>query len=77
MANNPFEQLNVFLNGGGSPQQIVSMMMQNNPKFNGIMEQINNMANGRSYQELAMQLAKQKGLDINQIQGLVKRMQGK
>lgn len=77
MPNNPFDMLSMFMNKGGNPQQILPMLMQKNPKFNEVMGQINNMAGGRSYQELAMQLAKQRGIDPNQITSLVNRMQGK
>lgn len=77
MANNPFDMLNMFMNRGGNPQQILPMLAQKNPKFNEVMSQINNMSNGGNYQELAMQLAKQRGIDPNQLISLVKRMQGK
>ena len=76
MANSPFDSINRFMGRGGNPQQILPMLMQKNPRFNQVMAQIDNMAQGRGYKDLALQLAKQKGIDVGQVQDLVNRMQG-
>ena len=75
--NNPIDALNSFINGGGSPQQAMELFMKQNPKASQIMTQINNMKGNQSLEEFALQVAKQKGIDINQIKNLAKRMGAK
>lgn len=77
ISNNPFNNMINFLNGGGNPQQIISMFFNKNPNMNKMMQQMQNMANGRSAKQFAMDLAKQQGLDINQMEELARRLGAK
>lgn len=69
--DNPLNGLMNFINGGGSPQQIMHMMQQN-PNFNAMMQQI--QSTGKSPKELVMQVAKERGIDPSQIQQFVNKM---
>ena len=75
--NNPFSDILKFLNGGGNPQQVFNMFMSKNPNMNKMMQQMQNIANGRSAKQFAMDLAKQQGLDINQMEELARRLGAK
>lgn len=59
-------------NSNRNPQQIMQMIMQNNPQFRQMMEQVKNMAQGRTPQEFIGQIAKQNGVDQNRIDQLMK-----
>lgn len=62
--NNPMNALFQMLgNGGGNPQQMVQMLMQRNPKFQQIMNQVKN--SGMTTEQYARQYAKQNGIDID------------
>lgn len=68
MANNINQSLQTIIqlaNTGRTPQQVMQMLMQRNPNANVMMNQIKNMANGRSLPEFIMDYAKQKGVDQN------------
>lgn len=75
--SNPIEALNTFMNNGGNPQQAMQMLMQRNPKVNRIMTQVNNMRGKQSLEEFALQGAKQRGFDVDQIKNLAKKMGAK
>lgn len=68
MANNINQSLQTIIqwaNTGRTPQQVMQVLMQRNPNANLMMNQIKNMANGRSLPEFIMDYAKQKGVDQN------------
>lgn len=69
--NNPLNELMNFINGGGNPQQIIQMMQQN-PNFNAMMQQI--QSTGKSPKELVMQVAKERGIDQSQIEQFINKM---
>ena len=48
---------------GKSPQQVMQMMMQNNPQARQTLVQLQNMAQGRNPRDFIMDLAKQNGVD--------------
>jgi hemoglobin-like flavoprotein len=75
--NNPIEALNTFVNNGGNPQQMLQMMLQKNPNVNKMMNQLNNMRGNQSLEQFALQAAKERGLDIEQIKNLAQRMNAK
>lgn len=75
--NNPFANMLSFINGGGNPQQVMQMLMSKNPNFNTTMQQLKNMANGKSPKEFAMQLVRQNGFDENQAMELAKKLGAK
>ena len=57
--NSRIRAINSLKSQGRNPQQIMQMLMQQNPQVN----QMKNMANGRSPRDFIMQLAKQNGAD--------------
>lgn len=68
MVNNINQSLQTIIqlaNTGKNPQQVMQMFMQKNPNVNVMMNQIKNMANGRSLPEFIMDYATQKGVDPN------------
>lgn len=70
----PLDGLMQFLNGGGDPQKLVEQILQQNPQARQFMQQIKNTANGRSPKEMALQLAKQKGIDPDQLTQMVDKV---
>lgn len=72
--NNPINMIMQMLNNGGNPQQIMQQIMQKNPQAGQMLTQMKNMAGGKSPKEFAMQLAKQNGVDPNQLMEVAKRM---
>ena len=64
--NNPFVMLAQLVQSGGNPTAIISRMAQQNPQIAQSMQ----MLSGRRPQELqqiAQNLAQQKGLDLNAV----------
>lgn len=60
--NNPMQMLSMM--HGGNPQQILQQMMQQDPRVGQAMQ----MIQGKSPQELqqmAMNVAKERGIDLN------------
>ena len=68
--NNPINAMLNFLNNGGNKEQIFNQFLKNNPQLN----MLQNMQNPK---EMVMQLAKQKGIDINQIEELARKLGAK
>ena len=81
MANNngqnPIQMLMQFMNGGGTPEQVMQMIMQRNPNIQQTMTQFKNMSNGKSPREMVMQLAKQQGIDTKQVEEWARRLGAK
>ena len=60
---NPFFQLvKQIKSGNANPQAIVQMLVQNNPQ---VAQMIDQMRGKISYQDLAMNIMKQRGIDPN------------
>ena len=60
---NPFFQLVKQIRSGQSnPQAVVQMLVQNNPQ---VAQMIDQMRGKMSYQDLAMNIMKQRGIDPN------------
>lgn len=70
----PLDGLMQFLNGGGDPQKLVEQVLQENPQARQFMQQMKNTTNGRSPKEMALQLAKQRGIDPDQLVQMVNKM---
>lgn len=68
--NNPINDMLNFLNNGGNKEQILNQILANNPHLK-TMQAIQNP------KEMVMQLAKQKGIDINQIEELARKLGAK
>lgn len=69
--NNPINNLLSFINSGGNPQQLMQQLQQN-PQANALIQQL--QSTGRSPKDLVMEVARQRGIDPNQINQLVSRM---
>ena len=57
-------------NAGQNPQAIMQMLIQRNPQYSQMMTQIRNMSQGRSTKEFVMQLARQNGVNEQNLQML-------
>lgn len=68
--HNPINDMLNFLNNGGNKEQIFNQILANNPHLKTI-QAIQNP------KEMVMQLAKQKGIDINQIEELARKLGAK
>ena len=68
--HNPINDMLNFLNNGGNSQQIFNQMLANNPHLK-TMQAIQNP------KEMVMQLARKKGVDINQIEELARKLGAK
>lgn len=71
-SNDPIGNIINFLDNGGSPQQILNNLFPSNN-----FQQIQSMVNGKNPKQMVMELAKQRGIDINQIEELAKRLGAK
>ena len=68
--SNPINDMLNFLNNGGNKEQIFAQIMKSNPRLNAMI----GMQNPK---EMVLQLAKQKGIDINQIEELARKLGAK
>lgn len=68
--NNPINAMLNFLNNGGNSQQIFNQMLSNNPQ----LKMLQTIQNPR---EMVMQLAKQRGIDIKQVEELAHKLGAK
>ena len=64
---NPFfEILKQARSGKGTPQSVIQMLVQNNPQVAQQIDQLREQNGGKiSYQDLAMNIMKQRGIDPN------------
>ena len=77
MNNNPLMNILNFMNGGGTPQQVMQMLVGKNPQANQMFQQIENMTKGKDKREFTLQLAKQKGMDVKQVEELARKLGAK
>lgn len=68
--NNPISNMLDFLNNGGSKEQLFEQIMKSNPRLNA-------MVGIQNPKEMVMQLARKKGVDINQIEELARKLGAK
>lgn len=68
--NNPINDMLNFLNNGGNKEQIFEQMIKNNPQLNTLQR----LQNPR---EMVMQIAKQRGIDVGQIEELAHKLGAK
>lgn len=68
--NNPINEMLNFLNNGGNSQQIFNQMLSNNPQI----KMLQTIQNPR---EMVMQIAKQRGIDIKQVEELAHKLGAK
>jgi hypothetical protein len=57
-------------NAGRNPQQILQMMIQQNPQVGQLMTQFRNMSNGRKPRDFITQLARQNGVSDQNISAI-------
>lgn len=75
--NNPMNVILQMINGKNNPQEILAQFVNQNPQFYQVIEQVKNMSNGKNPRDMALQLAKQKGIDVKQIEELAHRLGAK
>ena len=63
--NNYMNNLNQLLTMGNNPQQIIQNAIARNPQLQQTFSQIG--SNGVSAKQLVMQIAQQRGIDVNQM----------
>ena len=68
--NQALQSIFQMRNAGRNPQQIMQMLMQRNPQYSQMLTQIRNMSQGRSTKEFVMQLARQNGVNEQNLQML-------
>ena len=68
--NNPINEMLNFLNNGGDSQQIFNQLLSNNPQ----LKMLQTIQNPR---EMVMQLAKQRGIDMKQVEELARKLGAK
>lgn len=57
-------------NAGKNPQMILQALMQRNPNYQQLATTLQNMSNGQDPQQFVMQLARQNGVDPQNLQAL-------
>ena len=68
--NQVIQGITQLKNSGKSPQAVMQMLMQRNPQYQELMVRLQNMAQGRNPQEFVMQLARQNGVNEQNLQAL-------
>lgn len=68
--NSVIQNIIQLKNSGRNPQAILQMMMQSNPQMQQYMAILKNMSNGKSAQEFITQLAKQNGVNEQNMNAL-------
>lgn len=68
--NSVISQIMALKNQGRNPQQIMQMIIQQNPNYQQNIQTLKNMAQGKSPQEFIMQLARQNGVNQENLQAM-------
>lgn len=68
--NENIKRIIAMYDSGGNPQALMQNLMQQNPQFSQAQTQLQNMAQGRKPKDFLLQLAKQKGVSEENLQGL-------
>lgn len=61
--NQALQQLFQMKNAGQNPQMIMQMLIQKNPQYSQMLTQLQNMSRGRNTRDFVMQLARQNGVN--------------
>ena len=69
--NQALQGLFQMRNAGRNPQQIMQMLIQRNPQYSQMLTQIRNMSQGRNPQDFVMHLARQNGVNEQNLQMLM------
>ena len=70
VVNQALQNLISMKNSGKSPQMVLQMVMQQNPKVGQLMTQFRNMSNGRNPRDFITQLARQNGVSDQNISAI-------
>jgi hypothetical protein len=76
MMNNPnnvnqaLQSIFNMRNAGRNPQQVLQMLMQQNPQFGQLMTAFKNMSNGKNPRDFITQLARQNGVNEQNISAI-------
>ena len=73
MSQNLINTFMAMMSGGQNPQQIAQQMLMNDPHAREIFQQMQNMANGLSPRDFAIQYAKQNGVNPDQVLQMARR----
>ena len=73
MSQNLLNTFMTMMSGGQNPQQIAQQMLMNDPQARDVFQQMQNMANGLSPRDFAIQYAKQNGINPDQFLQFAKR----
>lgn len=74
--NQSLQSIFAMKNAGRNPQQIMQMLMQQNPQVQQMLSTLQNMAQGKSPQQFISQLARQNGVNEQNMQ-MIMQMLGK
>ena len=61
--NQALQNIFAMKNAGRNPQAIMQMLIQSNPQYSQMLTQIRNMSQGRNQRDFVMQLARQNGVN--------------
>lgn len=75
--NQTIENIIALYDSGGNPQQIMHNMMQQGTPIGQMQTQIKNMAQDRSPQDFILQIARQNGVNEQNLQGLLRMLGSK
>lgn len=67
MLNSPFDSAIQFMNNGGNPKQLVNQIINNNPQAKQAINAIEQKYKGMTPKQIAIQVAKERGIDLNQV----------
>ena len=73
--NQALQGLFQMRNAGRNPQQIMQIMMQQNPQIKQLLTQLQNMSNGQNPRDFLTQLARQNGVSEQNISNIQQMFQ--
>lgn len=73
-SNNFIDVLTDLLDNGKSPKTLLNNMMGKNANVIGAMEYLQNISNSKNPKDIAIQMAKQKGIDPDKLINLANRI---
>ena len=68
--NAVISQIMALKKQGKNPQSAMQMLMQRNPNYQIALQRLNNMAQGRDKKDFVMQLARQNGVNQENLQAI-------
>jgi hypothetical protein len=66
---NPMQMFQMFRNHP-NPQAMFQQMLQNNPQMSSVLSQIQNSTQGSNPRDVAMQLARQRGMSEQEVMNM-------